>query len=184
MTVHTQSSDVTYSAFLPSCTSGFWIVIFAYWPSYYSHSMPVDHQTQNAGHKCRLNGKMNRTSALLEVEGSGNVSFHNCSSSISIREKRCLRACGIQDLEMRQRFRSASSLPHRESTVWSSSSAGRFRTGIVVIVHVQRQNSTPASLFLPLGTNPSFPGQNIEGTLPGNAQCTEDVPTWNIAGKF
>ena len=39
-------------------------------------------------------------------------------------------------------------------------------------------------ILVPLGTNPSFPGQNIEGTLPGNAQCTEDVPTWNIAGKF
>jgi len=35
-----------------------------------------------------------------------------------------------------------------------------------------------------LGTNPSFPGQNIEGTLAGNAQCTEDILTQNIARKF
>ena len=37
---------------------------------------------------------------------------------------------------------------------------------------------------LTLGANPSFPGQDIKGTLPRNAQCTEDVPTWNIARKF
>ena len=39
-------------------------------------------------------------------------------------------------------------------------------------------------MLISLGTNPSFPGQNIEGTLPGNAQFTEDVLTWNIARKF
>ena len=51
---------------------------------------------------------------------------------------------------------------------------------------------TPEGMFrslclvemLPLGADPSFPGQDIKGTLPGNAQFTEDVLTQNIAGKF
>ena len=32
-------------------------------------------------------------------------------------------------------------------------------------------------VLLSLGTKPSFPGQNIEGTLRGNAQCTDINPT-------
>jgi len=55
-----------------------------------------------------------------------------------------------------------------------------------LVEHGTEDESSKESDGLPdyeesLGTNPSFPGQNIEGTLAGNAQCTEDVPTQNIA---
>ena len=45
-------------------------------------------------------------------------------------------------------------------------------------------NSSYKESQISLGTNPSFPGQDIKGTLLGNAQFTEDVLTQNIAGKF